>query len=288
MEERVNELFPSPLDARDWKFEGLMSATEIPEEFNYLDILGPVRNQGSTSKCAAFTAACIKEVHEKKEHNEFSGYFSPDSVYFYRENKPSGGMYSRDVMSILSKYGCAREGFAPFKEGEYSSLSRSCVEDASHFKISGYASISSIEGAKNALVTQGPLLGAFPYYPNGSPYFWRQMGSRLSGGHAVTIVGYNKDGFIIRNSWGSSWGEMGYVVWPYEEFGAAWEVWSMVDAVTVFPDTTPSYIPEPEPSRSVPAKPLPVRRVVPRVAPRVVPRAVPRAVPARRPVVRKR
>jgi C1A family cysteine protease len=31
------------------------------------------------------------------------------------------------------------------------------------------------------------------------------------GGHAVAIVGYDKDWFLIRNSWGEDWGEKGFV-----------------------------------------------------------------------------
>lgn len=30
------------------------------------------------------------------------------------------------------------------------------------------------------------------------------------GGHAVTIVGYNQDAWIVKNSWGGAWGESGY------------------------------------------------------------------------------
>ncbi len=30
------------------------------------------------------------------------------------------------------------------------------------------------------------------------------------GGHAVALVGYTKDRFIVRNSWGLSWGDKGY------------------------------------------------------------------------------
>ena len=29
-------------------------------------------------------------------------------------------------------------------------------------------------------------------------------------GHAVTIVGYTSDRFIIRNSWGEGWGDNGF------------------------------------------------------------------------------
>ncbi len=35
-------------------------------------------------------------------------------------------------------------------------------------------------------------------------------------GHAVTIVGYNKDGFIIKNSWGVNWADRGYAVISYD------------------------------------------------------------------------
>lgn len=38
------------------------------------------------------------------------------------------------------------------------------------------------------------------------------------GGHAVVIVGYDdsKGLFIVRNSWGPSWGDKGYFYMPYE------------------------------------------------------------------------
>ena len=36
------------------------------------------------------------------------------------------------------------------------------------------------------------------------------------GGHAVTIVGYNDKGFIIKNSWGKNWGMNGYATISYD------------------------------------------------------------------------
>lgn len=32
----------------------------------------------------------------------------------------------------------------------------------------------------------------------------------VNSGHAVTIVGYDNDGFLIKNSWGTEWGDKGY------------------------------------------------------------------------------
>lgn len=37
-------------------------------------------------------------------------------------------------------------------------------------------------------------------------------------GHAFAIVGYNQDGFIVQNSWGRSWGRVGFAVWSYEDW----------------------------------------------------------------------
>ncbi len=44
---------------------------------------------------------------------------------------------------------------------------------------------------------------------------WYYSSSKETQGHAVTIVGYNEQGFIIKNSWGSSWGDKGYATVSY-------------------------------------------------------------------------
>jgi C1A family cysteine protease len=40
----------------------------------------------------------------------------------------------------------------------------------------------------------------------------------MLGGHAVTVVGYNDldQTFIVRNSWGSDWGDKGCFYIPYK------------------------------------------------------------------------
>jgi C1A family cysteine protease len=44
-----------------------------------------------------------------------------------------------------------------------------------------------------------------------------QPGEQILGGHAVLAVGYDdtEQRFIVRNSWGTSWGKDGYFSLPY-------------------------------------------------------------------------
>lgn len=42
--------------------------------------------------------------------------------------------------------------------------------------------------------------------------------TKLSGGHAFALVGYNDRGFVVQNSWGTSWGASGFAVMCYEDW----------------------------------------------------------------------
>ena len=46
----------------------------------------------------------------------------------------------------------------------------------------------------------------------------RQDSRKVSGGHAFAIVGYNRFGFIVQNSWGGGWGYKGFGLLPYDDW----------------------------------------------------------------------
>jgi hypothetical protein len=49
---------------------------------------------------------------------------------------------------------------------------------------------------------------------------------RADSGHAVAIVGYTPEGFVIQNSWGPDWGAGGFALLPYEDYMLhATDVW---------------------------------------------------------------
>ena len=41
---------------------------------------------------------------------------------------------------------------------------------------------------------------------------------RAESGHAIALVGYTSEGFIVQNSWGKKWGSNGFALLPYEDF----------------------------------------------------------------------
>ena len=220
----------SPEDERDWKAESIYKATSLPKTFSLVSELQPIRHQGSQGTCAAQTAACMKEWQEKKDIN-FEGYMSPQFIYNNRQNQDSEGMYGRDVMKILSKIGCCSE-----KDYRYGLIENPKHIDSTIFKkaknhtISNYAKVDTIQGLKNALIKNGPCYIAVPVYDH-SDTMWKCKNTedKQQGGHAMTIVGYDKKGFIIRNSWGKNWGNKGYCIFPYEDWGSQWEVWTTID-----------------------------------------------------------
>ncbi len=47
-------------------------------------------------------------------------------------------------------------------------------------------------------------------------YYYEPKNEKSYGGHMVTIVGYNDNGFIFKNSWGEDWGEDGFGFISYD------------------------------------------------------------------------
>jgi hypothetical protein len=230
MENFVCKTVPSPEDERDWNAGTIYKKTGLESILDLRDSLPPIRNQGSQGTCAAQTAACMKEWQEKKDYN-FEGYMSPQFIYNNRENQDSHGMFGRDVMRILSKIGSVEDAIYEYGKIEpVLSIDPELYDKAKMHKIKNYARIFDIENLKKALSINGPCYIAFPTY-NYGPRMWYKESpdTQMQGGHAMTIVGYNGEGFIIRNTWGSNWGDKGYCVYPYGDWGSHWEIWTTID-----------------------------------------------------------
>jgi len=228
----------SPTDIRDWKACSIYSPIKLPEVVDYRPDMFPVRDQGDQGSCAAMAGSAMKELQEVEDFG-IKDYMSPQFIYNNREGEDEG-MYMRDLMKILQEKGDCFEALYPY--GSTFAPSAKVYENAVNFVIKNYAAVESIDELKTALYLNGPCVIAVPVY-NFTTRMWYQYSRDVFlGGHAMCVVGYNKEGFIIRNSWGSSWGDYGYCIFPYADWGLQWEVWTTIDEQSYKPEP-----PKPEP-----------------------------------------
>jgi C1A family cysteine protease len=130
----------------------------------------------------------------------------------------------------MTNDGVAHESLWPYDIGQFDAEPpSSVVADAAKAKST---STSTVSGATNdikaALNIPAPVIFSFEVYANyesvGSDGLIPMPGGGDVGGHANVVVGYsdattNTDGskgaFLVRNSWGTSWGMAGYGWMPY-------------------------------------------------------------------------
>ena len=144
----------------------------------------------------------------RKHDININEYMSPQFIYNNRKNQDSEGMYGRDVMNILRKKGiCFEKNYEYGKIESPNQIEKKLYDIAKNHIISNYARVYTIDALKKALIKNGPCYIAVPVY-NYSTTMWKpdNPGDQSKGGHAMTLVGYNTEGFIIRNSWGEELG----------------------------------------------------------------------------------
>ena len=200
---------PSKMDGTENKFKKL-EGFKIPEEYSYKKYLPKVFNQGSKPICVpcSLSAYINWSINIETGDNKVDNDINLNEIYDSRTTDDNNGMTFKDGLRFLKHKGVdTLDGVK---------------------KIERYSTVGSVITLKQALILNGPCVGALPVYDSQSYYFWdKYPNARLEGGHAISIVGDNKDGFIIRNSWGESYGDNGYSIIPYDEFESFMEIWTI-------------------------------------------------------------
>jgi C1A family cysteine protease len=239
----------SPVDERDFIAESIYSPeVDVPRFLDLRPFLSPVVNQGPQGTCSAQVAKVMKEYQEYKLQGLTGdeALMSAQFVYNFREEPNYEGMTPRETMKILQKTGICRELIYPYGTIQYpSNIPQIAIDDAQNFQIEAYAQIDTQEGLKKALVKDGVCYICFPVYNESSRMWKPDQGQENMGGHAMAVVGYNSKGFIIRNSWGVQWGDNGHTIYPYEDWGAHWEIWTTLDMKSAWPDIDVSEFKQP-------------------------------------------
>ena len=227
-----HNILKSPIDKRDISADLIYNKLDYPEKLDLSQYLNPARDQGDIGTCAAISASTMKEYQEFKEIG-FDKYFSPKFIYNNRFDQNNDGMYARGVMKILHKIGIIEESKYPYNlEQKKDEIPLSLIKRASVYKIKAYGQIYTMNSLKASLYKNGPCLISFPTFNESERMWIKNDGDKDLGGHAMTVVGYNEKGFIIRNSWGNNWGNKGNCIYPYSDWGNHWEIWATIDDVS--------------------------------------------------------
>lgn len=202
---------PSKLDGTEEKFNVTKSLT-IPEAYTYEPYMSQVINQGSESTCVPCSISGHLNWNYNIEHKttKVDNNVNIKEIYKIRADKRQEGMTIKEALNYLYKHGVS--------------------SNAGVMKIRKYAMIGSELALKQAILLNGPCIGALRVYNDGYEFWRKDYDSQdLLGGHAICIVGWNKNGFIIRNSWGRSWGNKGYTIIQFDDFKCFTELWTIID-----------------------------------------------------------
>jgi len=130
------------------------------------------------------------------------------------------GTSLKAAMDILRNYGAVPEALLPFHIGTkmYTGSENNFFATAARRRIAAYYNLGkNLAQWRQWLATQGPIMAGL-----GVDATWdhaNQTQGKLDsfqpntvrGGHAICVVGYTSSGrFIIRNSWGTGWGDHGF------------------------------------------------------------------------------
>ena len=208
MRELVLGCIPSKMDGSERIFNVEEEVT-LPSYYSYVDTLPSVLDQGSEQICVPCTVSSYLNWRENLRVGSIKD--NGVSLYeIYRSRTNNGeGMTYKDALSYLRKKGVK--------------------SDVGRLYIKQYGRVMSSMMLKYAIIMNGPCFGALPVFSERDKFWKKTYGDIFMGYHAIAIVGYDEEGFIIRNSWGDNFGDSGYVTIPYNDFNELLEIWTVIE-----------------------------------------------------------
>lgn len=222
-------LFPAiPINSE--KINNNFCKSGFPPCFSWRDFYGidyttPIKDQSPAPSCEAYAiCASIETLMQYKLNEIYNPDLSETHLFFY-----AGGSYKKGYVSLidaanyLKLYGVPDEGCNPdpHRPFDYEFESIPGWENRT-VKITSWGWVNhDIESIKSALIEHGPLIICISLWKDFIYYFGgvykHKWGERI-GGHVVTLVGYDdyKECWIVKNSWGRSWGEDGWFRMSYD------------------------------------------------------------------------
>ena len=222
---------PDLPDHRDFKY--VLSATVIPHSTNLQADCPPVYDQGNLGSCTANAIAAALDFERKKQGMPF---VNPSRLFIYynervMENtvKSDSGAQIRDGIKSVGSQGAPSETLWPYVISKFKTKPpvkayKSALSDRAlqYFRIDN----TNLDNLRSCLAEGYPFVFGFTVHESFESDSVAKTGivpmpaknEKVLGGHAVLGIGHDdKTGrFLVRNSWGTNWGQTGYFTIPYD------------------------------------------------------------------------
>ncbi|MBW2709168.1 MAG: hypothetical protein JRD04_07800 [Deltaproteobacteria bacterium] len=239
---RSAPLFPEESEGYDASgpLVGHLEERQLPASFDWRShnghtYIGPVRDQGSCGACYAFGACASAEGAYNWANGKYDGDctdFSEAFVAFCLSDLYAGfsvcagSDYDYQELTGLVEYGVCNDNVYPYTDHDQTCPSSSWDAPRTRFQSWHRIGCNDTAAIKTAIMTYGVVVAAvevgsaFQAYNGGiyqdsnitcssSPCYYTPTN------HIIALVGWNDNGgdgyWILRNSWGTTWGESGYM-----------------------------------------------------------------------------
>ena len=220
-------------DFRDHKREIKEFTFKDTELVDMRDKCPEIYDQGHLGSCTANAIAGSYEFNMIKENE--TKIFVPSRLFiYYNERKMEGnvktdsGAEIRDGIKSVNRQGVVPEQDWPYDISQFTvEPPQKLYKEAQHHKAVKYERVKQDIDHIRQVVHQGePVVFGFAVYESFESEEVAKTGKmvmpkkdeELLGGHAVMVVGYDdkQEVMIVRNSWGTEWGDKGCFYMPYD------------------------------------------------------------------------
>ena len=221
---------PDVPDARDVHYVPPVDAASLPERVDLRPLCPPVYEQGNLESCTAHAIGAAIQYNQMQTSQRS---FVPSRLFIYYnervlegEIKQDAGAMIRNGIKTVARLGAPPEDVWPYVESAVFSQPHADAYAAAKLDlVTVYSRVGQTLPLLQACLAEGfPIVFRYTCFPS-MDHTWDDgvipmpgPAEPEDGGHCMLIVGYNNADrtFLVRNSWGTAWGQQGYGTMPYD------------------------------------------------------------------------